>query len=303
MTTPSGPDESTHLSADVLADLDEGLLATTEADRARTHLLMCPACAGEHAALAELRQALAADDPGPMPADVVARLESALRAAEHPVDHPADRPAAAVTTLATRRAGRGPGRPPRWLMAAAAVTALVVAGGAVVAALQAGRDSGAVTASESAAQDSAAGAAGAPGAAGGPLVTRSGTDYDAASVETATRQLTSGGYAALGGTRDQAPASADPQAPTLAGGPAEQSAAAALDRLAAGPGLTACLAQLTDDGEAPIAVDLARFDGQPAALVVLPTPGETTTVDAWVVGPGCGEGGDAQVLYFRRVPR
>ena len=63
------------------------------------------------------------------------------------------------------------------------------------------------------------------------------------------------------------------------------------------------LALLADGPATPVAVDLARFEGKPAALVVLPTPDDPAKVDAWVVGAGCGENGDAQVLYFRRVAR
>jgi hypothetical protein len=52
----------------------------------------------------------------------------------------------------------------------------------------------------------------------------------------------------------------------------------------------------------PLVVDIARFAGQPATVIVLPTPQEMDRLDVFVVGPDCGPA-DAKVLHFARVAR
>ena len=52
----------------------------------------------------------------------------------------------------------------------------------------------------------------------------------------------------------------------------------------------------------PLVVDVAKFDGQPATVIVLPTADEANRLDVYVVGPDCGPD-DAKVLHFARVPR
>jgi hypothetical protein len=49
-------------------------------------------------------------------------------------------------------------------------------------------------------------------------------------------------------------------------------------------------------------VDVARFRGKPAAVIVLPTPDDPAKVDVWVVGPECSQA-DAKMDYFARVNR
>jgi hypothetical protein len=73
-------------------------------------------------------------------------------------------------------------------------------------------------------------------------------------------------------------------------------------RLAGGPDLADCVTALNDGPVTPLAVDLASWQGSPAAIVVLPTPDDPSTVDAWVVDPSCSRA-DAKVLYFARVAR
>ena len=52
----------------------------------------------------------------------------------------------------------------------------------------------------------------------------------------------------------------------------------------------------------PLAVDLATFDGQPAAVVLLPGIGGPGRVDVWVVPPDCAQG-KGQFLYYANVAR
>ncbi len=50
----------------------------------------------------------------------------------------------------------------------------------------------------------------------------------------------------------------------------------------------------------PLAVDLARWQGQPAAVLVFPTPHDPASLDVYVVAPDCPTG---LFLNFARVPR
>jgi hypothetical protein len=76
-----------------------------------------------------------------------------------------------------------------------------------------------------------------------------------------------------------------------------------LARLRTAEGLDACLSALLaaeEPGTRPLAVDYARYDGQPALAVVLPDP-DPAQAAVFVVGADCGAA-DADVLLFRRAP-
>jgi len=90
---------------------------------------------------------------------------------------------------------------------------------------------------------------------------------------------------------------------------ADQPAAAAaplpdeLARLSTPEGLDACLSSLLAEqgaGVQPLAVDYARYDGQPALAVVLPDP-EPASAAVYVVGSDCSAA-DPDLLLFRRAP-
>lgn len=96
-------------------------------------------------------------------------------------------------------------------------------------------------------------------------------------------------------------ASPSPEVSATPGAPTAPTAADELDRLRNPAALEECVEELSAGGPAGLlAADLAEFEGSPAAVLVLPGP-DTTRVDTYVVGPGCGAG-DAQVRYFERVP-
>lgn len=83
------------------------------------------------------------------------------------------------------------------------------------------------------------------------------------------------------------------------------SAPAGFARLLAGrQALGACIGVVSQGGPVlvPLGVDVGSFDGQPAAVFVLPVPGQPTVADVFVEGPGCASGRDA-TLYYERVPR
>jgi hypothetical protein len=73
-------------------------------------------------------------------------------------------------------------------------------------------------------------------------------------------------------------------------------------RLAGGPALADCVTELAGGPATPLAVDLATFDGQPAAVVLLPGIGGPGRVDVWVVPPDCAQG-KGQFLYYANVAR
>lgn len=275
-----------HLSADTLADLQEGLLDDDGAGRAEDHLAGCAACRADRDALAGLPAVLAASGAavGALPPDVAARLDHALAGAA------AEPAGSAVTRTVTPLHPERPSRP-RGLRAlqAAAVLVLVLAGGAVgVSALQGHGGSAGSTSSRS------AGSASAPKSAdlGGYPVTASGQDWTKQTVTAAVPRLIAGTVGPV------------VPSPQESGGAGEslQPAVGDVGRLAGGADLAGCLSDLTGGPAVPLAVDLARFEGQPAAVIVLPGLAGPGKVDVYVVAPDCAPG-KGTFLYYASVPR
>ncbi|RJK94160.1 hypothetical protein [Vallicoccus soli] len=303
------------------------------AELGRRHVAGCPACAALLDDLRGVRALLAAlPGPGPVPDDVAARLRTAL-AAEGAPGRPGAGPAGAGTTgagttgtgttgtgtgtgadeLAAARARRRPRRARTLLGAAAAVAAAAVVAVPVAGSLGGhGAEDGA---------SSAAGGGAVEAAPAGPLVVASGRDWGADDLAGAAAAADPGAPAARGPAADgdpealdgqDAPAGAAPGPAAQGTGPSALSApgggASALDRLRDPAALDRCVAALrAQDLPAgplagdPVRVDLARYDGRPAAVLVLPVDDPT----AWVVvavGPGCGERG-ADVLGAVGAPR
>ncbi len=281
-----------HLDVDALADLEEGLLDRDHVASARAHVAGCPRCRAELAALTGVRERLsAAAEVEPMPAEVVARLDRALAAV-------AAEPASTAVTrsvIPLREPQHSSPRGLRWLQAAAVVV-LILAGGAV--AVSALRGSG-NTNDNASTTAGAADKAGREAASGTTYpVTASGRHWTQASVEAGVPQLLAG---TLSPTLPPSSFAAEDngsggaEAPrALAGVPAA--------RLAGGPALADCVTELAGGPATPLAVDLATFDGQPAAVVLLPGIGGPGRVDVWVVPPDCAQG-KGQFLYYANVPR
>ena len=286
-----------HVDPDVLADLQEGLLDGPAADAATAHLADCATCRGDLAALDEVRDLLAgAPDVGPVPADLVDRLDLALAGA-------AAEPALSVasTTVVPLRAPETKGPRGMRVLQMAAVLVLIFAGGALglSALLNAGggssEDAG-TTASEAGgdASDSAA-------AATFP-VTATGRDWTPEALQEAAPGLASGALAPAAVGQLASPPAADDDSKSSGNDVEERSRALAdapAGRLAGGPALADCATELAGEPVAPVAVDLASFQGAPAAVVLLPTPDDPGTVDVYVVKPACPPG---EFLYFVRVP-
>lgn len=116
-----------HVSAEQVADLLEGILATVEADRVRSHLDGCPECRDLRAALLDVTAALAAEGSTiePMPPAVAAALQEALMSGSVPAGPAADPPA----DLAAARSRRHPSLVQLSWLARAAAAVLIVAVG------------------------------------------------------------------------------------------------------------------------------------------------------------------------------
>lgn len=281
-----------HPSDDLLADHAAGVLPEAERDQVAGHVGGCERCQELLTECDEVADLLGSLDDPQMPPEVSDRITAALATAAlaHPAEPPAA-PSATVTPLASHRARRTP----RFaqLGAVAASVAVIAAGVLGVRALTNGSSAGGTD--SGAASSTAAGGS----AEAATPVTRSGTDWTPETLRTDLPQLLTTAYA------DKAPAAAPTQAqrdtaadaaPLAAAGAAEEG----LEPLAGGPTQAACVAALAGDSTTtPLAVDLARYEGKPAAVVVLPSPGDAAKVDIWVVGAGC----DTDVRYFLRTAR
>lgn len=311
-----------HPDADALADLAADVLPPERATAVQEHVVGCELCAGLLAGAEGIRGLLLADDPGPMPPEVLARIEAAIAAAPAAAGPAAAAPAAGPVPIgsgaAIRRRSRGPqrtrrqardedrgsrsGRRGTWLLAAAAA-AIAIGGGALAVrelVLPAGGSgSGATTASDARgiADSADAGAAGperdassaeapVPAAGAGGVVVATGTDYSAKDLSAQVTRLVD--RVALAGASGRTGARELQR--TTTGNQTLRTPAA----------LRACLAAIDAADQQPLAVDLARYERQEAAIVVL--PGRDGGYEVWAVARTCGPGGDG-TLKFALVRR
>jgi hypothetical protein len=311
---------SAHPTPEELADLAEGLLGDDDAHALDAHVAGCPACLAVRADLDDLRALLAADRPGPMPIDLADRLDAALASAASAADL-SPTPAVIMQFPGViprpgsergRRAGSAHGqRTGRWYvrLAGAAAGLVLVVGGSVLglqvlrdqnAAQGGGTSSSAERATGLAEKDSGLDAgkgsgqpvAGAPGPA---VASSSGRTYTeagfAGQVAALLRSVTADGAGS--------PAPAGPPREGAGGAAAAEARTAAM----------ACAAQLAAQtgrpGDSPLAVDVGRWNGDPALIVVLPETGTSAAVHAYVVTPDCATGPTGRVvpLHDQVLPR
>jgi hypothetical protein len=312
---------SAHPSVEELASHAEGLLGEDDLRHLGAHLAGCAACQAVRADLAALSAVLAADRPGPMPADVAARLAAALASAaalapaadsgpdvsvvrrrrrETAGEAPArDGQRTTPVDLATRRRARY-----RWYarVASAAAGLVLVVGGSVLG-VQLARDAGMPSgASAGRGAERATGLAPSPESAPGPTVSgdgpvlmASGRNYTEAgfAAQVTGLLLTAGEVAG----KDALAAPQGREAPT--GGTAAAPPAAAAE----------CAADLAarkgQPGVRPVAVDAGRWEGEPAVVVVLPEPGSAAAVHAYVLPRDCADApaGTPTVLHDAVLPR
>jgi len=292
---PVHPD-SEHLTAEVLADLDLGLLDTASTAHAEQHLTHCTECAERYADFTELGSVLMHLPPEPMPDDVWRSLSAALEA--EPVATPVG--SATVVPLDTTRRRRW-SRPGIGLVAGAAGVALV--GAIVVPSLTNSADD-ASTASDSGTSATPGSAETVPMAA--YAATTSGTKYQEAELDTQVTELVSSRSALVGDTEgdklaDVSP-SVSPTSSTTTADPApsgEQPVAAMVTDPAAAQ---ACLeGYLKVPGVQPLAIDIGTWQGEPAAVIVLPAT-DPSSAEVWVIDPDC-DGPDTTLYYFATVSR
>jgi hypothetical protein len=293
-----------HLRAETVADHLEGLLGTGEAAEAERHLALCPECSALREDLGRLRAALASDSTVPMPASIAARIDLAL-AEEAEARAAAGLSAGGrspsgqdqtVTQLVGPPAGSGPRRR-RWVPAlggALATTVIVVGALAVLPRLTSSHNEnaqGATAREGGATSQSEAGGQADSSAPGGQLasadgVVRSGRAYTAYTLSAGVRELLA--------EQNTAPVpAAGPQAGVASSAPSDGRFANSdvpLVRLSSQSALAACIQGLVKSDVVPIVVDLATYGGEPAAIIVLPDPADSTSANVYVVGPNCGPG-------------
>lgn len=255
---------SDHPGADTLADLDAGVLDGSPVEPGlREHVTGCHACTDRLVLLRDIRALLAGLPPVTVPDDVAARIDAAV--------------AAEASTAPTRNAG--------WHRPAtvAAGIVLVLSAGAGLGALV-GR--GAPHSGTKTSSGSIASSAKVPGA----TALSSGPDYTAATLDTYVRGLLA--------ARTDAAGTADPALTRLRQPAALQ---ACVDELAGGAGSKPPAASAGTTSPKPLAVDFARYQGTPAAVIVL-ADADSTKVQAWVVGAHC-RAGAADLLHYQVVRR
>lgn len=254
-----------HLDYDVLADLAEGLLADDDAASASEHLDGCTECRERSAEVADV-SALLADIPvPPIPDDLAARIDDAIRAES--MASSIERQS--VASLAARR-----GRRHYRIMSAAAASVVVLGAGAVVGnfLLDNGRKAD-VPGNAAGPRAPSAEGAGEPRqrlARQTPAVS-SGTPYT--SVDLGTQIPLVVDRMRRGELRPAAPAPP--------------------------PG---CVSRVAGNSAA-ILVDMARYEGQPATIFVLPSNGGMWRVV--VAGPDCSSSDPDQVTSLSipsRIP-
>jgi hypothetical protein len=282
-----------HADAETLAAFREELLSRRKAARVSAHLAVCSRCAGLDAQLTEVSALLTATATPPMPDALTARIQAAIAA-----EAAARAVSAAHGTVAVGAAGAGtgprdraarPSRPSggpgrsRLALRAAAVAAafVVVAGGGygVVRLLsgspEATTSAGGVPAPASHANGKAPlmpsdgrqvseGQAAAGSSSPHLPVVSSGTNYQPGQLEAQVS-------AVLARHGVHAAARSGPP-------PASQPAASLPPELACVPHVTG--------GKRPLLVDLAKYQGRPATVIVI--PGATSgTLRALVVAGAC----------------
>jgi len=290
-----------HADAETLAAFREELLSRRKAARVSAHLAACSRCAGLDAQLTEVSALLTASTAPPMPDALTARIAAAIAAeaaarAATTADHavatadgtvavgaagggtgPHDR---AARPARPSRAPSGPGRA-RLALRVAAVTAAVVVvagGGYGVARLLtanpesatsagAGNEAAPAAGGHGAASESTPGGLGAPSAGRSAPTARivsSGTNYQPGQLKTQVSavltQHRAGASAAAGFSQANQPTASAPPVP-------------------------ACVPHVTG-GKRPLLVDLAKYRGRPATVIVI--PGATSgTLRALVVAGRC----------------
>jgi hypothetical protein len=320
-----------HVDAKALCRFSEGALSRRKAARVGAHLHGCSRCAELSEQLAGVTALLASTQPPPIPEHLAARIqntlatESAHRVALDPGSEPGRRELPVRNSRPQRRRPRLSSPVALRVLAAAGAVAVIAGSSYAIVHSQA---------SPSSSSGSSASSAGAPAQAGGraPVAApafgqvTSGpslhysddgkTDSfvpvstDTNFVPASLTAQASGALAQLGGkqsglSRNETAGQGSLPAPSsplshssLSSGPVSQHAG----RFAGIPVdvLEGCVTRIAAD-HTVLLVDIARYLGGPATLIVVGDPGSAAD-HLWVVGPACS-GSNSDVLAQRDLPR
>ncbi|WP_030153180.1 anti-sigma factor family protein [Streptomyces sp. NRRL S-244] len=280
-----------HPDVSEISDLTEGLLSPVRTAEVRRHLGDCPLCADVHASLEEIR-GLLGTLPGPprMPSDIAGRIDAAL-AAEALLDSTAPRaepvpapdvsretsPAAPSGPGAGRPAGHptgatGPGRR-RARRRIAVIAGLAGAAACALGIFLAGNLLGTGSPDTAARRSATSTAAAAPA---------DGT-YTAQGLQDNVRRLLASGPGAKTLPQEEQPNNTyglenTTPSPGLAPGDGNRTNASSVP---------ACVQDATGRPDTPLAAERGSYQGTEVYLLVLPHPGDSARVDAYLVGAAC----------------
>jgi hypothetical protein len=283
--------QMTHPDSEVLAGFRAGLITGRDGDRISAHLAGCARCAGLCDQLAEVSALLAAVPAPALPDAVAQRLDSVL-AAE-----------AARRTYSERAVGDSAGNrassphPRRhWdfrlvalrVLAPAAAVAVLAAGGYSLSRIGAGSTSSEATSSSAGPAVSSAGVAAAPQAGALPSAGPSARHSMVPAFEAPVK------FGVVTSQRDYLRATLRQQLehelqlyPRVLGNAQE---------LAPGP-VQGCVLRVTGGAASLALVERARFQGQPAIVIVANGPHDT----AWVAAANCSSASD-RILATTTLP-
>jgi negative regulator of sigma E activity len=289
-----------HPSADQLARLAVGELRPRKAAKIQAHVAQCEQCARVSQQLKAIAAVLASASYPPMPHNLTARIESAIssEAMQRVAAMPATQAGRRELPSGGPRAGAGggwrlPGLPATATRLAAAASAVVIAAaGSYVMAKNAGTS---VTRSSS--SPLAAAIAPAQHISLGPDVTygRPGSLHTIRAVDSHTNFVAADLRAEAISAVDTAEAReafaaqpsgniAVPLTGSTPGPAAELTAGLVADSLSGGR-LAGCV-RLIAPGRTVLLIDVARYQGKPAAVIVTAST-VVSEAEAWVVGSSC----------------
>jgi hypothetical protein len=300
-------DAGQHWDLQALARFDQGDVADDDRAAMSAHVERCDSCTRRLGQIRTTRALLSALPAEPMPPGVADRIDAAVAGA-------GTGPLAATVVPNQPRRSRGPRRwfrSPAFAGSAAAVAVLVLVGAIVTATVLRHQHT-----NNSASAGSAAGTQ-ASGAADARAIKewQTGSNYTPATIASLVPPLLTGTPPSTLGSQALSLSPAAPKAAAVTPTPSAAPATPAFGATTAhAPAITFAQMQASRDAvlncgkmlaaggaDTPLAVDFARFDGQPAVVIVLPTDGHTETVDVWVVRSVCSD--EAIDLYFHRVAR
>jgi len=294
-----------HVSAEEIARLGEGDVSARKAARISSHLATCPQCAQVRDDLATVPALLASTTTPPMPDHLTARIQTALmtesarRASPDAGSRGDTRPARQAAAWSWSRIPGLSGRPARWVTAAAAAIVIVGGGSYLIV-------SGSGTGANSTTSSSTGSAASAPRTAAGANVPaapvkrglgpelqyqRSGQPTQFTPIATGTDYAPSRLTSQVQGTlTDYRKAVATPgtgkvvpHATTGLNSP--QSSAPSQLGAFTPSALEGCVTRISA-GALVVLVDVASYQGSPAAVIVTETAAQGPE-QVSVVGTGC----------------